>query len=165
MTGPKPPAGVAASERPVTGCLVEWQIKTGPGALMSFRLFGPRPEETNRAGRVTQPYVPARVEIRTFIAGFGPDFEDPDELKRFAWRFLAACYGLADVLALGMPEPEPDPQRTIHDHLAETGTTPTIPTGITRPSAPEDEAVCPDDPDGLHHVGCGCDHDPAEVGW
>jgi hypothetical protein len=153
-----PPAGVEARDCLVPGVVIEWVVQTSPGAEMRYRLHGPRAEETNRNGRVVQPFVPARVEARTGVASFGPDFTDPDELERFAWRRLRAELRLASVLRRGMPDPPPDPQRTIHDHLAESGTPPTIPTGIVAPAPPEDEGVCPDDPDGLHHAGCGCDY-------
>jgi hypothetical protein len=119
VTALTPPPGVDARDPQIPGVVVEWDIKTGPGSWIGFRLYGPRPEQISRAGRVLQALVPARVEIRTGISSFGPDFTDPDELRRFSWLQLAALHRLAKILEAGMPEPEPDPQLTIDDALAE----------------------------------------------
>ncbi len=41
---------------------------------------------------------------------------------------------------------------------AQATTTPGRKTVVRPPEEPADDDACLDDPDGLHHVGCGCDH-------
>jgi hypothetical protein len=80
-------------------------------------LIGPALAETNRRGDVVSPAVPARIEVCTGPASFGPELIDPAEVKRFGWTVLTSCHALAAALELALPEPPPDPQMTFDDVL------------------------------------------------
>lgn len=121
MTAQTPPPGVKARS-PIEGCAADWEVP-GPqrATYLSFRLWPPREPKTNRVGRETSPGHPAKVEIRTGIVNFGPDFTDPTELRRWLWQVLKTGYALAAALEgvdpPELPEPEPDPQTTLDDFV------------------------------------------------
>ena len=100
MTGLTPPAGVEASARPLSGCIVEWSVPAPGGSVVAFRLRH------------------SRVDIVPGLGVFAA--VDPTELRRFLWAQLRAGLRLAHALEVGAgpaPEPEPDPQTTVDDFV------------------------------------------------
>lgn len=114
MTALTPPPGVEAHDHQIPGCVLDWAIPSPEGGRLRIRL---------RNGQVVLRTAP----LGTLTLG-----GDPAEIRRFAWQQLAALHRLARVIELGMPEPEPDPQTTVDEHLAEAGLDLTIRTGVPR---------------------------------
>lgn len=105
MTGLTPPQGVVARPRPMANADIEWTIPTAAGHL-TVRAS---------AGLVEELVGPLSVLA----------FTDAAALRSFAWARLRAELAMAKILEAGLPdepEPEPDPQLTIDDALAEVGT-------------------------------------------
>lgn len=142
MSSLRPPAGVDVKRAPEHCCALEWEIPAGDGdGHVMLRVHRPIDPGPRRAGR------PARVEIRTGPASFGPDITDPAALRRLGWAFLSSCQLLAAALeaqadpaaaAVVADGPGPpaeddldDQQTTLFDQLVAAGLLP-----ATAPDAP-----------------------------
>ena len=101
MTALTPPPGVEAREPVRPGDTVDWEIASPSRGRLQTRI---------RDGHIVLRTAP----LATLTLG-----SDPTAIRRFAWLVHGALYRLADVLEAGQPEPEPDPQLTIDDVLAE----------------------------------------------
>ena len=93
MSGLHPPAGLTSARHLADGLIADWEIRSGaPGGWIGLRLHH------GIAADRTHPGAPAKVTVRTGPSTFGPDLDDPAEIRRLGWTLLAGLHALADVL-------------------------------------------------------------------